>query len=143
MLDVSARSDLTQQQSDLVQEVYKFTRGYFQNPKFDASHDFDHVLRVTSNALYILDLERKSCEPSVPSSLDTFTVILGALLHDVDDKKYINATAGELPHAQRELLRLGLSADAARRIQSLIEGVSYSSEVKDPSYVQEVIDKIQ
>ena len=60
--------------------------------QFDASHDFEHVLRVEQNALAIAD----SYE-----DVDTETLQLAIYLHDVSDKKYAANTA-----ALEEILKM-------------------------------------
>jgi len=126
----------------MVRQVYEFTRLFFQDPRFDASHDFDHVLRVTNNAISILQQEQHSRQSCSLPDLDTLTVVLGALLHDVEDKKYFQASAVPVRHVRKALLEVGMSESQAARIQDLVEGVSYSSEVKDPRHVQDVIQAI-
>lgn len=126
----------------LIRQLTDFTREFFRNPKFDSSHDFNHVMRVVSNAIQILEKEAR--DPDTPSTtyLDAFVVIAGALLHDVDDRKYVDASIDVMPVAEQEMLRLGISQDKARRIQLLIEGVSYSSEMKNPAKTQDILRQI-
>lgn len=135
MFDPAQYHALTGEQADLVRQVAKYTEKYFQDPKFDASHDFNHVLRVTAIAIKILEQEQRRTK----SAYDALTVILGALMHDIDDRKYRSAQVTAVPEAQRELIRLGLSEILAQRIQALIDGVSYTSEVKNPQKVRDLI----
>lgn len=135
MFDPSQYHALTGEQANLVRQVAAYTETYFQNPKFDASHDFNHVLRVTAIAIKILEQEQQRAE----STYDALSVILGALMHDIDDRKYRLAQTTATPEAQRELVRLGLDEVQARRIQALIDGVSYTSEVKNPQKVRDLL----
>jgi uncharacterized protein len=122
----------------VVQEIYAFTETYFQNPAFDASHDFEHVKRVVNNALTILEKEDDDRRRRGLTALKPLTVILGALLHDVEDKKYITTSDGASP-VKQAVVDAGLSEEYATQMQTLMEGVSYSSEVKDPQRVRDLI----
>lgn len=135
MFDPAQYYALTGEQASLVQHVARYTEKYFQDPKFDASHDFNHVLRVTAIAIKILEKEQQRMK----SPYDALTVILGALMHDIDDKKYRSAQVATVPEAQRELVRFGLDANHAQKIQALIDGVSYTSEVKNPQKVRDLL----
>lgn len=146
--DPSQHPVLLDTESDIIKRVTKFAREYFQNPKFDCSHDFNHVMRVTSNAIHILNKEQFTSRLRVDSSpygtqMSAFVVIVGALLHDVDDRKYQDKSASNAePLALQELLRLGLGRAEAQRIQDLIDGVSYSSESKNPERTKALIRDI-
>ena len=135
MFDPAQYYALTGEQASLVQQVARYTEKYFQDPKFDASHDFEHVLRVTAIAIKILEKEQQRMK----SPYDALTVILGALMHDIDDKKYRSAQVTAVPEGQLELIRLGLDADHAQKIQALVDGVSYTSEVKNPQKVRDLL----
>ena len=124
---------LSAEQSATVHQIYDFVEQFFQNPKFDASHDFRHVRRVVSTAITIFESERTQ-----GVDLDPYTVILGALLHDVEDKKYAESKDA----IQIALKNAGMSTQNAARLQRLVEGVSYSSEVRDPKKVQLLIGDI-
>ncbi|KAJ9661400.1 hypothetical protein H2198_001968 [Neophaeococcomyces mojaviensis] len=139
MFDPSLYHALTGEQADLVRKVAEYTKIYFENPKFDASHDFSHVLRVTAIAIKILEKEQKRALSDNGKPYDALTVVLGAILHDVDDRKYRTAGAVEVSQAQQELVRLGVEQSQAKRIQALIDNVSYSSEVKNPQRVRDLL----
>lgn len=139
MFDPSLYHGLTGEQAALVQKVAQYTEKYFQDPKFDASHDFNHVLRVTAIAIKILDREQEHATAPGPKPYNPLVVILGALLHDIDDRKYRSSNARAVPEAQAKLLELGLEGYEAARIQSLIEAVSYSSEIKNPQRVRDLL----
>jgi uncharacterized protein len=120
-------------QSATVRHIYDFVEQFFQNPKFDASHDFRHVRRVTRTAIEIFEAER-----TVNPDLDLYTIILGALLHDVEDKKYAQSKDA----IKLALLEVGMPQAEASRLQRLVEGVSYSSEIKDSEKVRLLIAEI-
>ncbi|KAK5097297.1 hypothetical protein LTR70_003695 [Exophiala xenobiotica] len=116
MFDPAQYYALNGEQASLVQQVAGYTEKYFQDPKFDASHDFEHVLRVTAIAIKILEKEQQRMK----SPYDALTVTAVA-------------------EAQGELIRLGLDADHAQKIQALVDGVSYTSEVKNPQKVRDLL----
>jgi uncharacterized protein len=122
---------LSEQQAHIVRGIYDFVEKFFQNPKFDASHDFKHVLRVVTNAIAIYKAER-AAQPN----LSLFTIILGALLHDVEDKKYISSSNGTYLFIETALMDLGFTIDEAVKMEMLVANVSYSNEVKNPDQVQ-------
>ena len=126
---------LSAAESGTLRQIYVFVEEFFRNPKFDASHDFAHVERVVGNALAIFAEEKKS------KPLDPMTILLGALLHDVEDKKYLDSSTPQESAIEHVLLKTGVSKDYATRIQELVEGVSYSSEIKDPAKVQRLINE--
>ena len=130
----AAHAQLSIADTKKLHQVYVFVEDFFRNPKFDASHDFAHVKRVTSNALAIFDEEKKV------ATLSPLTVLLGALLHDVEDKKYVDSTAESA--IQGILLSCGLAKEYVFRIQQLVEGVSYSAEIKDPARVQRLVEEL-
>lgn len=139
MIDPAQYHGLNGEEAVIVKQVTEFVRKYFDNPKFDASHDFNHVLRVTAIAIKILDREQQRQRREGKPDYNTLTVILGALLHDVDDRKYRVNGGENVPIAQQELVRLGLESAKANRIQLLVDGVSYSSEKKNPQRVRDLL----
>ncbi len=122
----------------ILDQVYLFVQNFFKDPKFDASHDFEHVLRVTKNALVIFDDEKNN------ASFDPFIVLLGALLHDVEDKKYSDNSDPEksIGPIEKLLSSLGLPEGQTLKVRALVNGVSYSSEIKDPDALSQLILKI-
>jgi uncharacterized protein len=133
---------LSDQEISVVQQIHDFTERYFQNPRFDASHDFEHVKRVVANALAILRKEEEDRKRRVLPALNPLNVILGALLHDVEDKKYVTTdeiSKDGISPLKRAVMDAGMSEEYAEHLQLLVEGVSYSSEIKNPQRVQNLI----
>ena len=128
---------LSAPETETLHRVYVFVEEFFRDPRFDASHDFAHVKRVTSNAIAIFDEEQNKSPQLTP-----MTVLLGALLHDVEDKKYIGSTAPSQSAIEEILLSCGFARDYASDIRQLVEGVSYSSEIKDPAGTERLVEEI-
>ena len=100
----------------------------------DASHDFTHIQRVLRLAKQIAAQE-KQLNPNV--DMDDTLIQLGALLHDVGDRKY-KKDESETPVF--DFLRsVHASMAMAKRVQLLVGHVSYSHEVREPAAVRTVL----
>jgi uncharacterized protein len=122
---------------------------------YDASHDYNHVTRVLALAKLILKDENASLprpspaprgdkndwEPVPSMGLSEPIVVLGALLHDVNDSKYLNQSEGPVRLADL-LMRWGADNQLALRVERLCQGVSYSTEMRDPQWVRNLIEEI-
>lgn len=122
---------------------------------YDASHDYNHVTRILALAKLILKDENASpprpsiaprgdkndWEPLPSMGLSEPIVVLGALLHDVNDSKYLNRSAGPVRLADL-LVGWGAHDQLAIRVERLCEGVSYSTEMRDPQLVRNLIREI-
>ena len=141
--DPTTYPSLSDQEINCIRHICSFTEQYFQNPRFDASHDFAHVKRVVAHALTILKQEEDDRKRNALPALNPLSVILGALLHDVEDKKYVDASNEQQARSMRKAVTdVGLSEAYAEHIQLLVDGVSYSSEVKNPEHVKKLIETI-
>jgi len=117
---------------DLVTKTIAYSQAYMSN--YDASHDWNHILRVVS-------LAHKIHASTPDPSLSLRKITLAALLHDVGDKKYLQPGQDATFLVRDFLVQSGADADLASEIQDICLGVSYSSEVKDPSKVVALIEK--
>ncbi|KAH9892282.1 HD domain-containing protein [Xylariomycetidae sp. FL2044] len=117
----------------LVKSVTEYVKAYMAN--YDGSHDFNHIRRVLGLARYI---HTQSPNTSTPPR-DPQVVVLGALLHDVGDKKYLKPGEDASTLVRDLLTSLGASSELAEKVQTVCLGVSYSSEIKDPARVQDLI----
>lgn len=137
----------------LIGAATSYVQGYMS--AFDASHDYNHVVRTLALAKLILKEENASLprpsnaprgdkndwEPVPSMGLSEPIVVLGALLHDVNDGKYLNQS--ERPVSLTELLtRWGGDDQLAVRVERLCQGVSYSTEMRDPQLVRDLIQEI-
>ncbi|KAF3771307.1 hypothetical protein M406DRAFT_59998 [Cryphonectria parasitica EP155] len=129
-------------QSQIQSTVEKYVEVYMS--RYDASHDYKHIQRVLNLARLILK-EEQSAKPAQNQAgmrriqYDDNLVTLGALLHDVGDKKYLQPGQDPTTLVRDELLAMGAAADLADRVQDLVLHVSFSTEKKDP---QKILDKI-
>ncbi|KAI0813233.1 HD domain-containing protein [Xylaria sp. FL0064] len=115
----------------LITTVTKYVEAYMAN--YDGSHDFNHIQRVLGLAKYI------HAHAANASERDPQVVILSALLHDVGDKKYLKPGEDASSLVNDLLISYGATEELAKKVQTICLGVSYSSEIKDPARVQELI----
>ncbi|REB09938.1 HD domain-containing protein [Sporosarcina sp. BI001-red] len=95
----------SEQCASITKEIYE---------KFDASHDFDHILRVLQNAYQIME---------GMDGVDRTTVELAVYLHDVDDPKYAEVSGIS---AAAILKELAVPQDLAHHVLATIDSVSFS-----------------
>ena len=127
--------------AEVIAQTTDFVRKYFEDPKFDASHDIQHVLRVRDNALQIFKEEQSRRVAANLKAPDPLVVHLAALLHDVDDNKYRSAGATTLEEPQVITFMNRVAPQLAVKVYEIVEGVSYSSEIKDPAKVRRLIER--
>ncbi|EPS39917.1 hypothetical protein H072_6359 [Dactylellina haptotyla CBS 200.50] len=121
----------------LLSKTHAFVKDYMS--RYDSSHDFSHVLRVLHLALHVAQAEQKVLKSAEPI-YDTTVITLAALLHDVGDKKYIKE--GEVVDpcpVKTFLVGVGASEGLGDTVQTIVDGVSYSKEIKDPQRVLDLI----
>lgn len=119
---------------ELITKVLLYVEDYMS--RFDASHDYEHILRV-----YYLSRTISAREAHLlpPVHYNPNVIALASLLHDVGDKKYLMPGEDGSTMVQNILLNLGASASIAEKVQEIVSHVSYSTEIKDPSKIQDLI----
>ncbi|GAP92855.1 putative hd domain-containing protein [Rosellinia necatrix] len=115
----------------LIKSVTEYVEAYMAN--YDGSHDFNHIQRVLGLAKHI------HAHAPHASERDPEVVVLSALLHDVGDKKYLKPGEDASSLVEDLLVSYGAAPELASKVQAVCLGVSYSSEIKDPARVQELI----
>ena len=131
--------------SQLITAITEDVKIYFQNPSFDASHDFVHVQRVVALAkrIFIEQEAAQKEENHHQIDVDESVVVLGALLHDVADHKYQQDDPSmKLVTAESLLLKHGADPAIARKIQTIVTNVSYTNETKNPENVASLCKSI-
>jgi uncharacterized protein len=137
----------TSHNAALIPKVTAFVEKYMSN--YDGSHDFNHIRRVVGLAHVIYNEivrarnreDRAITDAEGDAELDLHVITLGALLHDVGDKKYLLPGQDGKTVVLSTLLSFGASEELAIKVQRIVLGVSYSSEIKDPAQVQAMIQK--
>lgn len=110
--------------------------------QFDASHDWQHILRVAKLARIIfrdetkIVLENFGCimNKTPGEHLSLRKIILASLLHDVTDRKYItNQEKGNEPQPiiAKLLKSFGADEQLANDVEAICNGVSFHTETKD------------
>lgn len=122
------------QMDELISQVQSYIYAYMS--RFDASHDYSHIIRVYNLARTIS--AREACLLP-PIHYNPNIIALASLLHEVGDKKYLVPGEDGTTMAERILLNCGSSAPLAKEVQEVVSHVSYSTETKDPSKVQKFI----
>ncbi|KAJ5115464.1 hypothetical protein NUU61_001223 [Penicillium alfredii] len=118
----------------------------------DPSHNPAHVHRVVAGANTILAAEQ-ALDPA--AHFDSTVVQLAALLHDIGDRKYISQVAQSTSDTSENkkasldpttmvreaLLAHGASPDLSAKVQTIVSHVSYTTECKDPTAIQRLIEQ--
>lgn len=117
---------------DLISRVTDYVREYMSH--YDASHDFKHIQRVLA-----LSVSLASSAKSSEAAYNLVIVKLAALLHDVGDRKYLLPGQDSTTLVREVLLSLGADSTTASTVQAIASAVSYSSEVKDPEKVLQLL----
>lgn len=122
-------------EAKLVPQAFGYVRTYMSH--YDSSHDNSHIRRVLGLALHL-----SSHESSTPP-LNKLLITLAALLHDIGDKKYLppGSTSGALM-VEEFLLSVGCEAKLAKDVQTVVNHVSYSNEIKHPEEVRAVLRRL-
>jgi uncharacterized protein len=117
-------------ESQLIAKVTAYVQQYMSH--YDGSHDYAHIQRV-------LALARQIASASSTPAYDPLAITLSALLHDVGDKKYLKPGKDASTLVRDVLLGFNAPAELAGKVQTIVSAVSYSSEVKDPGKVKDVL----
>ncbi|KAL9623659.1 MAG: hypothetical protein Q9160_002115 [Pyrenula sp. 1 TL-2023] len=129
-----ARFPAAAPRSNLISSAAKFAQEYMSQPQFDSSHNFTHIRRVVALAGEILEGEITAVQGSLGRKCDPTLVFVGALLHDVADHKYLPDSGGKDP-LKEVLESLDAGPDFAHKLHTLVQNVSYSFEIKQPSRI--------
>jgi len=129
---------IDEKHNELFTSINEYVYAYMSQPGHDNSHDYQHILRVVSNANRVLQAELKA---NPPVTYDSSALFLAALLHDVGDRKY--AKPGEDVENQISALLRERGADEqlAERVQTVVKHVSYTHEVRNPEDVASTLQR--
>ncbi|KAK7749638.1 hypothetical protein SLS53_000216 [Cytospora paraplurivora] len=135
LAEASSSRGETVSHEGLIASVDAYVKEYMS--RYDASHDYDHIQRVLRVALLILKKERARAsdqQSQAPNEVhyDETLVTLGALLHDVGDRKYLLPGQDPTTLVRDVLLKRGCTDGLADKVQDLVLHVSFSTEKKDP-----------
>ncbi|KAK2471183.1 hypothetical protein H9L39_17414 [Fusarium oxysporum f. sp. albedinis] len=122
---------------ELVFKVATYVESFMS--KFDASHDWHHILRVVSLSRAIFNISSPKSDNGKISCLRK--IILAALLHDVADSKYLRPDEDGSRIVADLLVNYGTDEKLASDIQAICHGVSYRAEVNDPAKAQALLEE--
>jgi len=105
-------------EQEAIKSVEEYVREAVQ--QYDSGHGWSHIERVVRLASHIHDCEAKG---------NRFTVVLGALLHDVGDHKF--ALHDGPAEIRRILGPLGIDQDIVEEVVSINENISFSKGKSD------------
>ena len=94
-------------------KVMAFVKGSLKG--YDSGHDWMHIDRVVRTSIYIYEREHEACLGAV---------ILGALLHDVGDRKFADHDAK--PEIRALLASLDIDASIADIVMDINSNISFS-----------------
>jgi uncharacterized protein len=117
----------------LIAKVEKHVQEYME--KFDGSHDYAHVQRVVGLALQIARQEGQIR----PGVLDHNLIHLAALMHDINDRKYISDSSVPI---SSQLIGLGCDEVIAHSVDIIVRHVSFTKECINPEKVAAVVCQI-
>lgn len=87
---------------------------------YDSGHDWLHIERVINNSIYIWEREKAGCYEAI---------VLGALLHDIGDRKFTNQDAK--PAIRQLLESLNTKSDIIDSVIDININISFSSSDKE------------
>lgn len=122
------------EQSALYQGVYAYVKKYMS--RYDASHDFNHILRVLGLSKHIL---AKELESNPDKKYHKQAILLAALLHDVGDRKYILPGENAETMIEDVLRANGCPPRFIAKVALIVQHVSYTSELKRPQLVKAMV----
>jgi uncharacterized protein len=102
--------------------------------KYDNSHDYEHIIRVVSNAARIWN-----SDPSFAQDMDPLVVFLGCLMHHVGDHKYLKPWEKGEQLKEKLLVKCGATKELAHKVQVIATHVSYTHEKKNPASILAVL----
>ncbi|KAJ1665064.1 hypothetical protein IW140_003783 [Coemansia sp. RSA 1813] len=104
----------------VIRKTEAFAKEYMG--KYDCSHDWHHVQRVVRQALALAKVESQN------RLVDLLVVHLAALLHDVDDAKYVKQ-GEERFNCKKFLTGAGVDSERAELVCKIIDSVSFRKEL--------------
>lgn len=121
----------------LIEVTRAYVAEYMQ--QFDASHDFHHIQRVFKLAKQIEQSEQQQQQNTAKFTYNSDVITLAALLHDIGDHKYAKEGEDVSKKAKLFLLENGADEILADKVQIIATNVSYSSEIRNPENVKNLI----
>lgn len=119
-------------QTQQIENTIAFVKTQLANA--EGGHDWFHIERVYKNALLL----------SKNETVDTFVVVLGALLHDIADSKFHNGDETLGPRLAGEfLVKQNVDSTVISHIINIIENISFKGGNEPQKFHSPELDVIQ
>ncbi|KAK7185482.1 HD domain-containing protein [Paraphaeosphaeria sporulosa] len=118
--------DIPPRHRDLFLAVNKLVRDYMYGPRYDPSHDYEHIQRVVKNTYELYTAEKAAGR--LPQDLDVTTMYLAAMMHDVGETKYLEKGRTQEDVVVEKMLKCGASPALATAVATIALNVSYTRE---------------
>ncbi|KAL1602423.1 hypothetical protein SLS60_005839 [Paraconiothyrium brasiliense] len=119
--------------------VNKLVLAYMSSPRYDPSHDYEHIQRVVkyTHELYVAE----KAASRLPPNLDLTTMYLAAMMHDVGETKYLEAGRSQTDVVREKMLACGATSRLAEDVATIAVNVSYTREAtaKDKTLVYAIM----
>lgn len=119
--------DEKEEKLELIEAVEKFVKDELKN--VDSSHDWNHINRVRSNAMKILEAEQIE---NRFMNADAHVIEIAALMHDIGDFKYTKDHSAGPKMVKKFLgtyLHKGITEKQIEKISSIVENISFRHEL--------------
>ena len=134
--------EVSEEQSAWFERVNAGVEKYMNGPDYDASHDYEHCIRVVWNSHRLWQAEKHH---GWAKDVDPIVVYLAALIHDVGDHKYAGVdtmivTDNDKWKRHRDAIREfidvhGVPPEIAGPAPELAAYVSYARESHNPAWI--------
>ncbi|KAJ4348776.1 uncharacterized protein N0V89_010154 [Didymosphaeria variabile] len=119
--------------------VNRVVLDYMYGPRYDPSHDYEHIQRVVKyvHELYLAE----KAAGRLPQNLDLTTMYLAAMMHDVGETKYLEKNRTQFEVVTEKMLACGASPRLANDVATIAVNVSYTREAtaSDKTFIHSVI----
>ncbi|PVH99324.1 hypothetical protein DM02DRAFT_502145, partial [Periconia macrospinosa] len=106
--------------------VNEAVREYMYQPRYDPSHDYEHIQRVVNNAHQLYIAEKKRNSRLITPGFDIVAMYLGAMCHDIGKSKYLEAGKTQEQVVEELIMQCGATSELARKVALIPVNVSFT-----------------
>ena len=119
-------------EQEIIENAIAFAKATLANA--EGGHDWFHIERVYKNALLLAQEEQ----------VNTFIVVLGALLHDIADSKFHNGDESVGPQLATEfLMKQNVDSATTTHVVQIIKNISFKGGNKKQTFSSPELDVVQ
>jgi uncharacterized protein len=122
----------------MFQAVNEAVRSCMYSPKYDSSHDYEHIQRVV-NLAYCIYTSERTLNQDWDTVIDPLVIYLACMVHDIGESKYQHGTRAQDEVVIEMLTSCGASPELAEKVAVIVKHVSFTAEYLDPSLVQAIL----